>query len=538
MRRFAELHLALEETPRAADREAALVDYFRQAPPADAAWALSFLTGGRQRRLVTPAQLRQWAAEVTGLPLWLVEESQQVVGDLAEAIAHLMAGAAGEPREWALHRLVEERLRLLATTSGQAARRALLLVTWRELPADQHLLWNKLVSGTFRSRVTLGLVARAFATASGCDATAVAQRLAAPWTPSEGALRYLCGGDAVAGEPRGAYPFLLASTLDEAAASGSAAPDAASLGRRDQWLAEWHWSGLRAQLLRRDGEPLLWSRAEELVTTSFPEVAAAAAALPSGTVLDGQLLAWEGERPRSSSLLERRLGRERPSPRLLAEVPVSFLAYDLLESGGADWRRRPLRERRAALRELLAPLAGGRLLLSPALGAEGWEELDALRRAARGHGTQGLMLKRLDSPYVAGRHGEAWWKWRAPPLRVEAVLVYAQRGEGPRSSHYVDYTFALWQDGELVPIAKTGEGLTAGEVEELDRWVRRSIVDRFGPVRQVRPELVFELAFDAVDPSSRHKAGLTLRAPRVASWLRQHRAADAASLDSLRALLG
>lgn len=513
MRRFAALHRVLDEPARAGEREASLVAYFREAPAEDAAWALSFLTGGRPPRAVSAAALEQWAAEVADLPLWLVEASRRAVSDRAETVALLVAAVPREEREWPLHRLVVERLLPLAAATAEE-KRSLLVATWRELPAAELLTFCQLASGTFKPGVSIGAVSRALAEAMASDAGAIAQRLAEPWTPSAAAFRSLSAGTVEEGAAARSYPFHLAAPL-------AGEPDELP-GGLAAWRAEWHWAGARAQLVRREAGPLLWSRAGELITASYPAVAEAAEALPAGTVLDGQLLRWDDSAPRA----------EVPES---ARPSISYLAYDLLELGGVDLRSRPLDERRAALRELVASLREPRLLLSPLLEAASWQELRALLPEARARQAVGLLLKRRDSTYAAGREEGAWRKWSAAPLTVEAVLLYAQRGEGGRGSDYRDYTFAVWHEGELVSVAKASGGLPPREIEELDRWVRRHIVESFGPVRQLVPELVFELAFDAVEPSGRHKAGLVLRNPRVLRWLRDRAPAEAAHLAHLRA---
>jgi DNA ligase-1 len=360
----------------------------------------------------------------------------------------------------------------------------------------------------------------------------ILQRLTGPWQPSPDAWRRLVAADTADEDRSRPYPFFLASPLDHAA---DAATVAAQLGEREQWLVEWKWDGIRAQLVRRDS-PELWSRGEELVTGRFPEIALAAAFLPAGTVLDGELLAWNDAGVMPFAALQRRLGRKRLPAPLLAEVPVVFLAYDLLEDAGADRRGDALDARRADLERRLegAPAA---LRLSPRVQAQDWPALERLRGESRARGVEGFMLKRRDSAYGAGRQRGAWWKWKIAPWTVDAVLVYAQPGHGRRASLYTDYTFAVSRDDELVPVAKAYSGLEDAEITELDRWIRRHTVERFGPVRSVEAAQVFELAFEGIAASSRHKSGLALRFPRIARWRRDLGPRDADRLASLEAVL-
>ena len=526
MRRFTELYAALDETTRTSVKLAALEDYFRDAPAEDAAWALYFLSGGRLKRLVSTARLREWAAEASGYPLWLVEESYHAVGDLAETVA-LLLDEPGGGDDRPLHRLVATRLEPLAGADPDTQRQ-LMLATWQELDARQRLVWNKLITGAFRVGVGRVLVERALARVAGIDPARMAHRLSGGWRPDADAFRALLRPEADPDEPGRPYPFYLAHPIDG---------DPAELGPLEDWLVEWKWDGIRAQLIRRRGQTMIWSRGEELVTDRYPEVRDAAFALPEGTVLDGELVGWSDGRPLPFGELQRRIGRLRVGQKLLAEVPVRLVAYDLLEADGLDLREQAIETRRRKLERLIARCAEPALALSPLVRAAGWDELRALWNGARERAVEGMMLKRRGSPYRVGRPRGDWWKWKVEPYTVDAVLIYAQAGHGRRASLYTDYTFGVWNDGELVPVAKAYSGLTDEEIREVDRFVRRSTVERFGPVRSVRPELVFELAFEGIRASSRHKSGIALRFPRMKRWRRDKKPAEADTLASLRALL-
>ena len=526
MRAFAELYAALDETTKTGAKVDALARYFASAPPADAAWAVHFLSGRRPKRLVSGPRLRAWAREAAGIPEWLFGECYDAVGDLGETIALLLPDAPSST-DRPLAYWVEERLLPLGRMD-EAEQRQALLGAWSELGGGELYVWNKLITGAFRVGVSQKLVTRALAETSGVDPNAIAHRLMGAWDPSPEFYRRLLDPDTEDTDISRPYPFFLAYALEA---------ELADLGDAREWQAEWKWDGIRAQLVHRRGRTFLWSRGEELITERFPELAEAAALLPDGTVLDGEIMPWR-EGPLPFAQLQRRIGRKTLGPKILREVPVVLLAYDLLEAGGADLRPLPLAERRGRLEALLAAVPShGRFLPSHVLDADGWDAVAAAYTDAREHGAEGLMLKRRDSAYGVGRRRGPWWKWKTEPFTADAVLIYAQRGSGRRASLYTDYTFGVWDGGELVPFAKAYSGLTDAEIREVDRWVRRNAVQKFGPVRTVKPELVFELAFEGIQRSSRHKSGVAVRFPRTLRWRRGKPPEEADSLETVRGLL-
>ena len=494
MRPFADLYFALDATTRTNDKVAAMRAYFDAAPPADAAWAVYFLSGRRPKRLLSPLLLRRWAAELAGIPEWLQEEAYHAVGDSAEAAA-LLLPAAQRAGERPLHVWVEAVI-LPLRERDEAGQRAAVLDAWAELDDPQRYVFNKLITGGFRVGVSQRLLMRALAETAALPQATIAHRLMGAWEPTPDFYAALVHPDELRGEDAGRpYPFFLAYPLEA---------DPASLGNLVDWQVEWKWDGIRAQLIRRGGEIFLWSRGEELVTERYPEVVAAAAALPD-CVLDGELLAWDfdADRPQPFAQLQQRIGRKNLGRKLLAETPV--------------------------------------VLLSSVIAAPSWADLASLREESRERGVEGFMLKRRASPYRVGRRRGDWWKWKIDPYSIDAVLIYAQRGSGRRASLYTDYTFALW-DGEgddrhLVPFAKAYSGLTDAEMREIDRFVRNNTEDRFGPVRSVRPELVMELAFENIQDSNRHKSGVAVRFPRILRWRHDKRPEDADTLATLRAMI-
>jgi DNA ligase 1 len=527
VRDFAALFTELDETTRTGEKVDAMARYFARADPADAAWAVHFLSGNRPKRLVPVRRLAEWAMESADVPTWLFEECYHAVGDLAETISLLLPPPT-HAVDLPLHRWVEERVLGLAGLD-EATQRREVLRSWSELDGGERFVWNKLVTGGFRIGVSQSLVVRALSKASGVDEPTVAHRLMGAWEPRPEVFQRLVSADSGDADISRPYPFFLAYALED---------ELDALGAPAEWQAEWKWDGIRAQVIRRGGQTFIWSRGEELVTERFPELDQAAALLPPGTVLDGEIMPWMDGRAMPFAQLQRRIGRKKLGPKILAEVPVVLVAYDLLELGGQDLRPLPLAERRARLEHLLATTpTAGRFLLSPVTPAESWDDVRAAHARSRELCAEGLMLKRLDAPYGVGRRKGAWWKWKVAPFTADAVLVYAQAGHGRRASLYTDYTFAVWREGELVPFAKAYSGLTDAEIRKVDAWIRRNTTEKFGPVRAVRPELVFELAFEGIQPSPRHRSGLAVRFPRILRWRTDKPAAEADSVDTLLALL-
>ena len=562
MRRFAHLYLQLDASTATGDKLAALRAYLQEAPAEDAAWAMYFLAGGRPRRVLPTALMRQVACRMAGIDDWLFEECYQAVGDLAETIAHLLpAPAPHEAAALPLSQWCSQRLPAWRAL-GPEAQAAALAQALAELGGDERFLLIKLIGGGFRVGVSKLLVQRALAEHAGLDAKQLAERMVgytdARQPPRAAAFAALLQPAAQTGAARGAlpYPFFLAHPLQD---------EVASLGPREHWLVEWKYDGIRAQLVRRGGAAQLWSRGEELISASFPEVLAQAQALPEGTVLDGELLVWDAgaEHPAPFARLQRRLNRKQVGRKLLQQEPVRLLAYDLLEEGGQDLRGLPQHERRQRLEAAVANAACPGIAVSPLLQEADWPALALRREEARERAVEGLMLKHRDSRYGSGRSKSegSWWKWKVQALTIDGVLIYAQAGHGRRASLYTDYTFALWnrppasaeeaqavveaivrreppQPGalQLVPFAKAYSGLTDAEFEQVSRVVRATTLEKFGPVRSVRPTLVFELAFEAVQASRRHKSGVAVRFPRMLRMRSDKLVHEADTLPTLLAL--
>jgi DNA ligase-1 len=531
MREFAALYAALDASTATLDKVDAIRAWLAASNPTDAAWGIHLLCGARLGRVLSPAALRRLAMDASALPDWLVEECYAHVGDLAETVALLVPDAGAAPPDGdgdiGLAAWVD---RIVALRDEDEPTRIRRVHDWLgQIDPSGRFMLLKLLTGALRVGVSRGLVTRAVAAHAALPGDVVAERLGGGWAPSAESFDALVApvrdGDAAVVRP---MPFCLASPLVE---------PADALGDRRAWLAEWKWDGIRAQIVRDGDRVRLWSRGDESLDGRFPELEAAAATLPDGVVLDGEVLGWRADRPLPFAALQRRINRLKPGARLLADCPVRFLAYDLLRTAAGDLRERPLSERRSTLEALLAatPAALG---LSPAVATDDWPTLGALRGTARERGVEGLMLKRLDSPYRAGRRRGDWWKWKLDPLTIDAVLVYAQAGRGRRASLHTDYTFALWHGGALLPVAKAYSGLDDAEIARLDRWIRAHTLERFGPVRQVEPHHVFELGFEGVQRSTRHKSGVAVRFPRILRWRVDKPAAEADRLETLQRMAG
>lgn len=526
MKAFAELYARLDATTKTNEKIAAMVDYFDGAPPEDAAWAAYFLSGRRPKRLIGAGLLRDWAAELSGTPDWLLVECHSAVGDSAETAA-LLLPPASHSIERPLHQWMEAHVLPLRALNDDE-KRAEVVAWWDCVEETERFVLNKLLTGAFRVGVSQRLLTRALAGHSGLDEAVVAHRLMGAWEPTADFYQALLHPDTEDADISRPYPFFLAYALEEA-------PD--TLGEIDAWQVEWKWDGIRAQLVRRAGESFLWSRGEELVTDRYPEVADAAESLPDGTVIDGELLPWRDGSVLPFAQLQRRIGRKTLGKKLLKEVPVILLCYDLLELEGNDVRAEPQSWRRERLEALVNQINHPNLLLSSTVEAESWDALGELHGESRDRMVEGFMLKRKSAPYRVGRRRGDWWKWKVEPYTVDAVMIYAQRGSGRRASLYSDYTFAVWDDGELVPFAKAYSGLTDAEMRRVDSFVRRNTQERFGPVRSVTPELVFELAFENIQRSNRHKSGIAVRFPRILRWRHDKKPEEADTLDTIKAML-
>ncbi|KEZ92174.1 ATP-dependent DNA ligase [Nonlabens ulvanivorans] len=535
MKQFAELIRTIDGTNKTTLKVAALTEYFKTATDEDKLWTIAILSHRRPKRPVNTTLMREWATEISGIPLWLFEESYHIVGDLAETIA-LILPTTNESSEKSLSQIIQELIELRKKEDSE--KKAYLQENWLKLNYYERFVFNKIMTGGFRIGVSQKLMTRALSQATDIDQDVLAHKLMGSWTGENTTFKELVYEDnevAMRGKP---YPFYLAYAVEN---------EVSDLGDVTQWSAEHKWDGIRSQTIIRAGEIFVWSRGEELVTDKYPEFQKFLDVIPDGTVIDGEILPYKNGQILNFNDLQTRIGRKTVGKKLLLDVPVVIVAYDLLEWQGKDIRELPFQERRALLDKLVldsnekANLIKSDsmfpLLISETMSFTTWEDIAKERERSADRKSEGLMLKRKDSPYLVGRKKGDWWKWKVDPFTIDAVLTYAMRGHGRRANLYTDYTFGLWNDGDLVTFAKAYSGLTDAEFRKIDAWIKKNTLERFGPVRSVTPHHVFEIAFEGIAPSKRHKSGVATRFPRILRWRKDKPIEEANTLDDLKALI-
>jgi len=528
MKQFATLFLDLDRTNKTNDKVALLKHYFLNASDDDKVWALGLFTGRRPSFKVNRTQVQQWAAQEANIPDWLFRESYQSVGDLGETISLILPKNQHTIQERTLSAWFDYLSQLPAMNDEE--KRAHIKSAWKQLSQHEIFVFNKLMMGSFRIGVSQTLVVRALSEAMELEANTVTHRLMGKWVPGKVTFENLLLVEDKNDNASRPYPFFLAYAIEG---------EAASLGEPDDWQVEWKWDGIRAQIIFRNNELFIWTRGEELVTDKFPELQILKTMLPEGTVLDGEIVSFRDQRPLPFNILQTRIGRKTLSKKNLEEAPVAFIAYDMLEDNGLDIRNISIAERRLKLETYYDELqSSGVFHLSKILSFNAWEDLVSLHNESRANVAEGFMLKRKSSSYQVGRKKGDWWKWKVNPLSIDAVLLYAQKGSGRRAELYTDYTFAVWnEEGKLIPFAKAYSGLTDKEIAEVDNFIKRNTLEKFGPVRTVTPKLVFEIGFEGINASSRHKSGIAVRFPRILRWRKDKPVEDADTLENLKKIL-
>ncbi len=537
MRSFAQLFTSLDETNKTNEKVRVIKEYFECVPDTDKMYMLALFTGRNPKRQINATQIRNWAIEASHIPAWLFEESYHVVGDLAETIALLLP-----QHNQSSNKTLTEWMGEITSlgTLPEEMRKAWLLDAWATLDAQERFVFNKLLTGSFRVGVSQNLVIKALAEITGMEASVLTHRVMGNWKPEVYQYTELVEPGGALDDVSRPYPFFLAYPIQETSERQKTHEDLQNaLGDAHEWQAEWKWDGIRAQLIKRDDQIFIWSRGEDLATDKFPELHAFLQELPNGTVIDGELLSFKDGQPLSFNFLQTRIGRKNLTKKALEESPVAVIAYDCLEYDGEDIRYKTQTERRKLLEGLQAATTHPELFrISQLIEFDSWEELAGVRDQSRSMIAEGLMLKRKSAHYQVGRRRGDWWKWKIDPLSVDAVMIYAQKGHGRRADLYTDYTFAVWDGDRLVPFAKAYSGLTDTEINKVDAFVKRNTIEKFGPVRTVKPELVFEIGFEGINKSTRHKSGVALRFPRILRWRHDKPKEEADTIESLRALLG
>jgi DNA ligase 1 len=532
MKRFTQLFQQIDATTSTNEKIRALKDYFQEEQPSNAVWALYLLLGKTRKRLITSTVLRDVFLQISDIPEWLFKDCYAQVGDSAEVISLLLQddpSMAKTGSELPLHEWMETIIPKAKEVESDAELQALIVSWWQSLNPFEVFVLNKLLTGAFRVGVSEKLVIKGLAAAFDVPEAELAHRLMGNFEPTIAFYDHLISPEhQEARSPSQPYPFFLASQLEE---------DRFQSEDYSLWHAEWKWDGIRAQIIRRDGQLFIWSRGEDLITHQFPEFEDFFHQIPDGFVFDGEILCWDGKRPMNFNALQKRLGRKRVTQKLMEENPVHFIAYDLLEHEGLDIRDKPLSDRRQRLQATLAPYNPTLVDLSTALTFTSFEALKSLREQSREQGAEGLVIKAIDSPYLVGRKRGYWWKYKVDPMTLDAVLIYAQAGSGKRANLFTDYTFALWKAGELVPFAKAYSGLDNAEINELDKWIRRHTIEKFGPVRSVEPIHVFEIGFEGISQSNRHKSGISVRFPRILRWRKDKPIQEADTVENAMKLL-
>ncbi len=524
---FATLVSELSSSTKTNDKLQSLVDYFATAPDADKVWVIAIFSGRRPRRAVNSRFMREWCLEITSYPEWLFNECYGTVGDLAETLALLLPET--KPTDQ-INKSLSHYLETFISIEKQdeSVRKKFIIDSWNQMNRDERFVFNKLITGSFRIGVSQKTIVNALAKTVNLTASVIAHRISGNWDPSTTSFSDLLSESASITDFSKPYPFYLAYALEE---------NAENLGLPEEWQAEWKWDGIRGQMIKRNNDLFIWSRGEELMTDKFPEYFILKDMLPDGVVIDGEIIPAIDGKPLPFSVLQTRIGRKNIGKKQLQDAPICFFAYDLLEYNYIDWRQKSLIERRKKLEEIILPTKNNAIQISEIINFNSWEDLSELRKKSRDMNSEGIMLKRRNSDYKVGRKRGDWWKWKIDPLTIDCVMVYAQKGSGRRSNLYTDYTFAVKDGDQLVVFTKAYSGLTDKEFAQVDNFVKKNAIEKFGPVRTVKPELVFEIAFEGIAASNRHKSGVALRFPRISRWRKDKTADEINTIEDLRKML-
>ncbi|MFL5810641.1 MAG: ATP-dependent DNA ligase [Flavisolibacter sp.] len=527
MAKFADLITELNSSTKTNDKLSALSEYFLTTDDKDKVWVIAIFSGRRPKRVVNTTLLQGWCCEVAQIPYWLFAECYHTVGDLGETIALLLPET--KPADHTGKNLCDYLETFIAIEKeDEEVRKKFILDSWQNMTQGERFVFNKLITGGFRIGISQKMMVNALSKIVDLSSSVIAHRISGYWDPVSTTFEQLLSVDAQSTDDSKPYPFYLAYALED---------DPQTLGDPSEWQAEWKWDGIRGQMIKRNNELYVWSRGEELMTEKFPEYQMLKELLPDGVVIDGEIIPARDGKPLPFAVLQTRIGRKNITKKQLQEAPICFFAYDLLEYNGEDWREKSLSERREQLEKIVAPAQRSSLLISEIISFTTWDELSEIRKTSRDMNSEGIMLKRKNSIYQVGRKRGDWWKWKIDALTIDCVMVYAQKGAGRRSNLYTAYTFAVKDGDQLVPFTRAYSGLTDKEFAQVDSFVKRNSLEKFGPVRTVKPELVFEIAFEGIAASNRHKSGVALRFPRISRWRKDKKVEEINTIDDLKAML-
>ena len=524
---FAALVIQISSSTKTNDKLESLAEYFTLADDKDKVWVIAIFSGRRPRRIVSSTSLAEWCTALANIPSWLFVESYSTVGDLGETIALLLPDAKnktgkGENLYYFLEKFIE------LEKQDESIKKKFILDSWEQMNHAERFVFNKLITGSFRIGVSQKMMVNALSKVVDLSSSIIAHRISGNWDPSTTSFSNLLNTEVVDVDHSKPYPFYLAYALEN---------EPVTIGNPSEWQAEWKWDGIRGQMIKRNNELFVWSRGEELMTEKFPEYFILKDLLPDGIVLDGEIIPAENGKPLPFAVLQTRIGRKNITKKQLTEAPISFFVYDLLEFNNKDWREKTLEERRNKMEEVLQNINHNSIQLSPIINFTNWDDLAELRKTSREMNSEGIMLKRKNSIYQVGRKRGDWWKWKIDALTIDCVMIYAQKGAGRRSNLYTAYTFAVKDGDQLIPFTRAYSGLTDKEFAQVDNFVKRNSLEKFGPVRTVKPELVFEIAFEGIAASNRHKSGVALRFPRMSRWRKDKKPDEINTLDDLKAML-
>lgn len=526
MIRFTKLVQDLDQTTSNNRKVEILTQYFLQ-PEGDKSklWAIALFTGKRPSRIVNTSLIRSWCAEVANIPLWLFEQNYHIIGDLAETISLVLPLHASR-----LETKLDEMIDQMQSTKNlsEPLKKDFIISMWKSMDKDQVWVFNKLITGGFRLGVSKNLIIQALSNSVGTDVNHIAYLLMGKWTPETISWSYFTDDTEAKSDLSKPFPFYLAHALP---------PKELENIHPDEWAAEWKWDGIRCQLIHRKGSCFLWSRGEELMTDKFPELESSLSSQKKDLVIDGEIVAWKNDGPMDFQKLQTRIGRKHPGKKIMNDVPIKFIAYDILELNGKDLRNLTFSERRVILETMVQDINEEIIALSPLVYFDNVASLTLMRNEASDHFAEGLMLKRKTGIYHSGRRTGDMWKWKKDPFLIDAVLIYAQRGHGRRANLFSDFTFALRDGDKLLPFAKAYSGLTDAEISEITEYVRKNTLETFGPVKSVKAELVFELAFEGISLSTRHKSGIAVRFPRINRWRKDKSVQDIDTIEGIKKLL-